>query len=149
MKNSLRVLTMVLALAAGASAFAQTTGNTTTTAPDRHPHFGPPPGVINSDGTITLPDGTVLPAPVVNSDGTITLPDGTVIDPSQMPPPHPPLVKNADGSLTLPDGTVIQPNADGTYTMPDGHVIDLSKAPPADGSGRGPGGRRGPPPSGG
>ena len=144
MKTSLRFVSVALALAVGAAAFAQTTGNaTTTTRPAHGPHFGPPPGsTINSDGTITLPDGTVVQPPTHNSDGTITLPDGTVIDPSQEP--HGPPVKNADGSLTLPDGTVVQPNADGTYTLPDGHVIDLSKAPPAGG----PGGHRGPPPSG-
>jgi hypothetical protein len=146
MKNSLRFLAATLAILAGASAFAQDTG---TTPPPHGPHFGPPPGVVNDDGTITLPDGTVLPAPTFNDDGTITLPDGTVIDPSQMPPPHrQPPVKNADGSITLPDGTVIQPNADGTYTLPDGHVIDLTKAPPAGGPGPGRG-HRGPPPSGG
>ena len=151
MKNSLRLLASATALLVSVSAFAQTTGNTTTTPP-HGPHFGPPPGVMNSDGSITLPDGTVLPAlpgPTFNADGTITLPDGTVIDPSQEmpPPPHTPPVKNADGSLTLPDGTIVQPNADGTYTLPDGHVIDLSQAPPAGGPG--PGGHRGPPPSGG
>jgi hypothetical protein len=145
MKNSLRLLTAGLALIASVAAFAQTTGNTTATPPAGHPHFGPPPGsVVNDDGTITLPDGTVLPAPTVNADGTITLPDGTVIDPTKDHPPGPPFTKNSDGSITLPDGTVVQPNADGTYTMPDGHVIDLSKAPPAGG----PGGHRGPPPSG-
>jgi len=136
MKNSLRLLATALALLLGGSAFAQTSG---TTAP-RH---GPPPGVVNSDGTVTLPDGTVLPAPTVNSDGTITLPDGTVVDPAKdLPPPNPPFLKNADGSITLSDGTVIQPNADGTYTLPDGTVIDLSKAPPA-----GCPGHQGPPPT--
>jgi hypothetical protein len=149
MKNSLRFLTAALAVIAGVSAFAQSTGNATT-PPAHGPHFGPPPGVVNADGTITLPDGTVLPAPTVNADGTITLPDGTVIDPSQMPEPPAPPVKNDDGSITLADGTIVQPNADGTYTLPDGHVIDLSKAPPAGGPGGpgGPGDHRGPPPAG-
>lgn len=146
MKNSLRLLAAATLLA-GLSAFAQDSG------PARPgpggPHFGPP-GILNSDGTVTLPDGTVLAPPTRNSDGTITLPDGTVVDPSKdLPPPHQPPVKNSDGSLTLPDGTIVQPNADGTYTMPDGHVIDLSKAPPADAPGRGPRGPRGPRPSGG
>jgi hypothetical protein len=141
MKNSLRLLAATLAIFAGASAFAQSAGS--TTPPARGPHFGPPPGALNTDGTITLPDGTVLQPPTLNDDGTITLPDGTVLP---APPLRTPPVKNADGSLTLPDGTTVQPNADGTYTLPDGHVIDLSKAPPA---GRPHHGRRGPPPSGG
>ncbi len=145
MKNSLRLLAVAFALLVSVHAFAQTTGSNST-PPPRGPHFGPPPGsTVNADGTVTLPDGTVLPAPTLNADGTITLPDGTVIDPSQdLPPPHQPPVKNADGSITLDDGTVIQPNADGTYTLPNGHIIDLAKAPPAGG----PGGHRGPPPSG-
>ena len=142
MKTSLRLLFTVLALAVGATTYAQ--------GPGGRGHFGPPPGTVNSDGTITLPDGTVFTPPDINinSDGTITLPDGTTIDPSKdLPPPHEPPVKNTDGSLTLPDGAVVQPNADGTYTLPDGHVIDLTKAPPAGGPG-GRGGHRGPPPSG-
>jgi hypothetical protein len=143
MKNSLRLLAAALAIFAGTAAFAQSTGS--ATPPARRPHRGPPPGEINSDGTITLPDGTVLQPPTVNSDGTITLPDGTALP---APPVHVPPVKNADGSLTLPNGTVIQPNADGTYTLPDGRVIDLTKAPPAGGPGRGRG-PKGPPPSGG
>ncbi len=59
------------------------------------------PPVINSDGTITLPDGTVITPPTRNSDGTITLPDGTVIT----PPEH-----DIDTTITLPDGTVIDPS---------------------------------------
>ena len=147
MKNSLRLLAATLAIFAGASVFAQSTG----TPPPPGPHFGPPPGVVNDDGTITLPDGTVLPAPTFNADGTITLPDGTVIDPSQLPPPRAPITKNADGSITLPDGTVVQPDADGTYTLPDGHVIDLTQGAPAGRPGPGgPGhGPHGPPSSGG
>ena len=139
MKTSLRLLAAVFALIVSAAAYAQ--------GPGGHGHFGPPPGAVNADGTITLPDGSVLPAPTFNADGTVTLPDGRVIDPTKdLPPPHEPPVKNADGSITLDDGTVVQPNADGTYTLPDGHVIDLTKAPPAGGPG---GGHRGPPPSGG
>ena len=55
---------------------------------------------VNEDGTITMPDGTIVdPSEIdhegfggrgdfqVNEDGTITLPDGTVIDPSEMEPP--------------------------------------------------------------
>lgn len=141
MKNSLRLLVVAFAILAGASAFAQTSGS--TTPPARGPK-GPPPGIVNSDGTITLPDGTVLQPPTLNADGSITLPDGTVLP---APPVCIPPVKNADGSIRLPDGTVIQPNADGTYTMPDGDVIDLSKAPPAGGPDRH--GPHGPPPSGG
>ncbi len=57
MKNSLRLLIATLALMAGVSAFAQTTD---ITRPAHGPHFGPPPGVVNDDGTITLPDGTVI-----------------------------------------------------------------------------------------
>ena len=138
MKNSLRLLA-ILALLAGASAFAQDSGSAT---PPRHGPHGPPPVDLNSDGSITLPDGTVLPPPTFNGDGSITLPDGTVLP---MPAPRLPFMKNADGSISLPDGTTVQPNADGTYTLPDGHVIDPSKAPPAGGPGRGP---RGPRPGG-
>lgn len=151
MKNCLRSLLLVAALLAATSAFAQGRG-----PGPRGSHDGPPPGELNSDGSITLPDGTVLPpmpGPGFNSDGTITLPDGTVIDPSEgLPPPHQPPMINADGSITLRDGTVIAPNADGTFTMPDGRTIDPSKAPtppadrPAPGAGRG---HRGPPPGGG
>ena len=144
MKNSLRLFA-ITALLASASAFAQ------DSAPGLRDRQFLPPAVLNSDGSITLPDGSVLlplPGPMFNSDGSLTLPDGTVVQPPTL---HTPPVKNADGSLTLPDGTVVQPNSDGTYTLPDGHVIDLSKAPPAPprrdpGRGRG---HRGPPPSGG
>ncbi len=146
MKTSLRLLVAAAALFASMTAFAQSTGDATTVRPVHPPHFGPPPGILNPDGTITLPDGTVLPAPTLNSDGTITLPDGTVIDPLRDHPPGPPFTINSDGSITLSDGTVIAANADGTYTLPDGHVIDLTKGPPAAGPGRG---HRGPPPSGG
>ena len=52
MKNSLRLLVVAFAILAGASAFAQTSGS--TTPPARGPK-GPPPGAVNSDGTITLP----------------------------------------------------------------------------------------------
>ncbi len=145
MKNSLRLFA-ALTLLLSSSAFAQTTGNATATRPAHGRHFGPPPGsTLNSDGTLTLPDGTVVQPPTHHRDGTITLPDGTVIDPSEDHPGRP--VKNIDGSLTLPDGTTVPSNADGTYTLPDGHVIDLSKGPPARGPG-GPGGHRGPPPGG-
>ena len=139
MKNSLRLLAAV-ALLAGVSAFAQDSGSV---PPPRHGPHGPPPVDLNSDGTITLPGGTVLQPPTFNSDGTITLPDGTVLQP---PPLRAPFMKNADGSITLPDGTTVQPNADGTFTLPDGHVIDPAKGPPAGGRDRGP---RGPRPSGG
>ena len=135
MKTSLKLLA-TLVLLAGVSALAQD-----TRPAGRGPH-GPPPE-LNSDGTLTLPDGTVVQPPTLNSDGSITLPDGTVLP---APPVRTPPVKNTDGSLTLPDGTVVQPNADGTYTLPDGHVIDLSKAPPAGGPDRGPG-PRGPKPA--
>lgn len=151
MKNIVHRLLLVAALVAAGSAFAQDRG-----PGPRDSHFGPPPGLLNSDGSITLPDGTVLPpmpGPEFNSDGTITLPDGTVIDPSEeLPPPHHPPTINPDGSITLPDGTVLMPNADGTFTLPNGRTIDPSKAPtppadcPAPGAGRG---HRGPPTTGG
>ena len=115
MKSSLRLLAAA-ALLVGVSALAQDSA----TAPRDRQFL--PPAVLNSDGSITLPDGSVLPA---------------------LPGP----MFNSDGSITLPDGTVVQPNSDGTYTLPDGHVIDLSKAPPVPPRrdlGRG---RRGPPPA--
>ena len=122
MKNIFHRLLIVAALLAAASAFAQDRG---PGPGPRASHFGPPPGVINPDGSITLPDGTGLP-----------------------PPHHPPMI-NADGSITLPDGTVLGPNADGTITLPNGHTIDPSKTPPADDPAPGPGrGHRGPPLSG-
>ncbi|MBI5766856.1 MAG: hypothetical protein HZA93_03625 [Verrucomicrobia bacterium] len=122
MKN-LRRLLASLALLAAASAFAQDSGSS---APARRGPHGPPPE-INSDGSITLPDGTVLTPPTVNSDGSITLPDGTVLPP---PPVRVPPMKNSDGSITLPDGTVVTPNADGTYTLPNGETVDPSKRGP-------------------
>lgn len=121
MKHTLRFLA-ACAILASATAFAQDSGSASPAR--RGPHG--PPAEINSDGTITLPDGTVLTPPHLNSDGSVTLPDGTVLP---APPVRVPPVKNADGSLTLPDGTVIEPNADGTYTLPNGETIDPSKAP--------------------
>ena len=88
---------------------------------------------------ITMPPKST-PAPTMNADGTITLPDGTVIDPSKGHPPGPPFTVNADGTITLHDGTVLHPNADGTFTLPDGHVIDLTQGPPAGGPGPRPNG---------
>jgi hypothetical protein len=117
-----RSLPAILALFAGAVAVAQDSA-----APARRGPHGPPPEV-NSDGTIALPDGTVLTPPTVNSDGSITLPDGTVLP---APPMRVPPVKNSDGTLTLLDGPVVAPNADGTYTLPDGHTIDLTQGAPA------------------
>ena len=136
MKNSLRLL-VALALLTSTSAFAQSMG--ATNPPPGGPHFGPPPGIENAGGAITLPDGTVLPMPTINSDGSITLPDGTVIDPTKdRPEPPMPSVTNADGSITLPDGTVFQLNADGSYTTPDGEVVyDLPPARPAGNHGHG------------
>ena len=142
MKTSLRfaLFTVGFALATGASAFAQGPHG----PGDRH---GPPhePPALNADGTLTLPDGTVVtpnddgsitlpdghvipPPPVRNPDGSITLPDGTVL------PPRP--VHNADGTITLPDGTIVTPNADCSITLPDGTVINPPHRRPG---GRGPG----------
>jgi hypothetical protein len=59
------------------------------------------PPTLNSDGSFTLSDGTVLTPPARNSDGSITLPDGTVLT----PPAH-----EIDATITLPDGTVIDPS---------------------------------------
>jgi hypothetical protein len=137
MKITLRLLAAV-ALLAGATAFAQDSA----TRPARG-HRPAPHGNIDSDGSIILPDGTVLPPPQFNDDGSITLPDGSVLP---APETHVPPVKNSDGTITLPDGTVIPPNADGTYTLPNGRVLDLSKVPPTPPARR-PG--RGPRPSGG
>ena len=120
MKSSLRLLAAALALFASVSAFAQNNDAPASLA------------FVNADGSLTLPDGTVLPAlpgPMFNEDGTLTLPDGTVVQPPAL---HTPPVKNADGSLMRPDG----------------HVVDLSKTPPLGDRGRGRG-HRGPPPSGG
>ena len=60
-------------------------------------------GVVNPDGTITYPDGSVK-----NLDGTITYKDGSV--------------KNLDGTITYPDGSV--KNLDGSISHPDGSVTD-------------------------
>ncbi len=132
MKPSLRLLA-TLALLAGATLSAQ------DSRPARRGPHGPPPD-FNSDGTITLPDGTVLRPPVVNSDGTVTLPDGTVLP---APPMRVPPIKNSDGTLTLPNGTVVSPNADGTYTLPNGDTVEH----PGARGGPGPRGPRGPRPS--
>ncbi len=59
------------------------------------------PPTVNSDGTITLSDGTVITPPARNSDGTFTLPDGTVLTPP---------AQTIDDTITLPDGTVIDPS---------------------------------------
>jgi hypothetical protein len=40
----------------------------------------------NSDGSITLPDGTVV---TPNTDGTFTLPNGETVDPSKAPARRP------------------------------------------------------------
>ena len=115
----LALFSLVLALAAGTSALAQ---NHPGPGGPGGPHHAPP--ALNADGTLTLPDGTIV---TPNADGSITLPDGRVLP----PPPK----RNADGTITLPDGTVVTPNGDGTLTLPDGTVV---KGPP-DGPGRGPG----------
>lgn len=108
-----------LTLVTGTSAFAQT-------RPLRLPPFiveADPltPPELNSDGTLTLPDGTVVKPPLRNSDGSITLPDGSVLT---LPPRA-----DSNGTLMLPDGTVVTPNADGTVTLPDGTVINPAPHP--------------------
>jgi len=108
----------MLTLATGTSAFAE--GRATKSRPLRLPpifvesnELNPP--ALNSDGSITLPDGTVIAPPVRNSDGSITLPDGSILSlPSR---------GNSDGTVMLPDGTVVTRNSDGTVTLPDGSVI--------------------------
>ncbi len=76
------------------------------------------PPEVNSDGTITLPNGAVINSHFTHSDGSITLPDGAVLA-----LPH---RSDSDGTVMLPDGTVVMPNADGTVTLADGTLIDPS-----------------------
>jgi len=97
-----------------------TTGTGGTTPPS---NFTPVPagGVLNADGTVTMPDGSVLPvaSPPFGTGGTTGLPGsvtglpGTVGNPGANPGTNP-----AQGT-TLPDGTVVPPgiptvNPDGT-----------------------------------
>lgn len=56
---------------------------------------------LDLDGSLTLPDGTVVTQPTRNPDGSITLLDGTVL----LPPVH-----QADGTVTFPDGFAIHPS---------------------------------------
>ena len=130
---SLRLLRLVLfctaaalTLVTGTSAFAQTRAGSGQSRPLRLPPFiveADPltPPELNSDGTLTLPDGSVVTPPLRNSDGSITLPDGTVLT---LPPRA-----NSNGTLMLPDGTVVTPHADGTVTLPDGSVINPAPHP--------------------
>ena len=117
----------MLTFTTGVSAFAQT--GTTKSRPLRLPpvfveadDLTPP--ALNPDGTITLPDGTVITPPVRHADGTITLPDGSVVT---LPPRA-----DSDGTIMLPDGTVVTPNDDGTVTLPDGTILPAPQ-PPAPG----------------
>ena len=111
-----------------------------------------PPGcvVINTDGSVGLPNGTIIPADKVvkQSDGSVKLPDGSVVKPCNLPQPMPSgqpnyatcVVLNADGSVGLPNGTIIpkekvvkQP--DGSIKLPDGSVVylcptNITTAPP-------------------
>lgn len=101
------LLFVAFALVSAATSSAQTTPRAARRAP---PIMLPPfvvaadrvaPPTVNSDGTITLSDGTVITPPARNADGTFTLPDGTVItSPAQA----------IDDTITLPDGTVIDPS---------------------------------------
>ena len=109
MKNVLLAFALRFSLLAAAFALVSTTTanaqNARTARPGQMAPFiveedRLPPPELNSDGTITLPDGTVITPPTRNSDGTITLADGTVVTPP---------VRNADGTITLSDGTVITP----------------------------------------
>ncbi len=121
---ALRVALLFVALAAVS---AHTASAQTRTRGNRPVIMLPPfvvsedpftPPTLNSDGTLTLPDGTVITPPVRNSDGSITLPDGTV---HVLPRP------DSDGSIVLPDGTTLTPNEDGTFTLPDGTVVDRAQ----------------------
>lgn len=113
----------MLTLATGTSAFAQGRGHakksralTLPTVFVAADSLTPPE--FNSDGSITLPDGTVLSSPVRFADAAITLPDGSV---------HSlPRRGDSDGSVMLPDGSVAIPNSDGTLTLADGTILDLA-----------------------
>ncbi len=85
--------------------------------------------VINSDGTISTKDGTLLAglsaeappegAPTLLADGSVRLADGTVISGATI---------DSDGNLVLADGTVVNPddiviNADGSITTKDGRAL--------------------------
>jgi len=110
----------MLTLATGTSAFAQSRGHAKKSRTLSLPTVfvsadSLTPPQFNSDGTITLPDGTVLASPVRSADAAITLPDGTV---------HSlPRRGDSDGTIMLPDGTVVTPNSAGTITLPAGTVL--------------------------
>lgn len=129
-KLSLRLLRLMLfctaamlTLATGTSAFAQ--GRAQKSRALRLPpvvveadDLTPP--ALNSDGSITLPDGSVIAPPLRNSDGSITLADGSV-----MVLPR----ADSDGTVMLPDGTIATRNPDGSLTLPNGNVIAALEHP--------------------
>jgi pilus assembly protein CpaB len=81
-----------------------------------------------ADGTIVLPDGTIINGATMDADGNIVLADGTVVKPED-------LIINADGSITDRSGKQIvgvtsaktlkgmRTNADGSVVLADGTVI--------------------------
>lgn len=85
--------------------------------------------VINSDGTMSTRDGTLLAglsakapadgAPTLMANGSIMLADGTIISGATI---------DSDGNLVLADGTIVNPNdivvnADGSISTKDGVAL--------------------------
>lgn len=112
----------LLTLSTGTSAFAQ--GKHNKVRPLRLPpvfveaDLLTPPD-FDGDETIAQPGGTLVMIPILNSDGSFTLPDGSVV--------ALPARSGSDGTVILPDGTTATRNADGSLTLADGSVVKAAK----------------------
>ncbi len=137
MKNVLSTFVLRVALAFAAFALVSAATVSAQSAVRRtRPIMLPPfivaedcltPPDLNSDGSLSLPDGTVVISPTRNPDGSITLPDRTVI----LPPVH-----NADGTVTFSDGGVVTlpaHNATGTIIDPAHRPAHRGKRPTGGG----------------
>ena len=87
---------------------------------------------LNADGTVTLPDGSVVNADqlAVGSNGEITLTNGKVIKGVKSVKPVGKLTTNANGDVVDANGNIltgVKMNADGTVTLPDGTIVSADK----------------------
>ena len=94
----------------------------------------PPPGGFDQQPAMpdgpTMPEGSKPPEEMeqqfqLNEDGTVTLPDGTIVDPSQMPQP-------GEGQMAPPGG-VTMPEG---QNPPVGQTMPQSQTAPAEGGDR-------------
>ena len=112
-------------------------GNTTITPPEGEKV------AENEDGTVTVPDGSVVKTPgapnitvgdnndqtIVDENGNVTVPEngsveigenGTTVTVSEVGTIEP----NKDGTVTVPEGSVVTPPGGPEMTLPDGGIMD-------------------------